>query len=117
MNKLRDFSPRAVYFCDCLQETINNCSKSSSLQDICNEIDDSDSDDKMIYCVRCGDGKQDVVFSCGNHLMMGTIELHGNNVTLSKFSTGYYCLSCIKKYLQEKYYKFNCQIFNRTILG
>ena len=112
MNKLRDFFPGKVYFCDCLQETINNCSKSSSLQDICNEINDTDG--KMIYCVKCGDGKQDVVFSCGNHLIMGTfaVELHGNNVTLIENSTVHYCFSCIKKYLQEKYYKFNCLIFN-----
>ena len=112
MNKLRDFSPRAVYFCDCLQETINNCSKYSSLQDICNEINDSDG--KTIYCVKCGDEKQDVVFSCRNHLLMETlaVQFNGNNVTLIESTTRHYCLSCIKKYLQEKYYKFNCLIFN-----
>ena len=106
MNKLRDFFPKMVYFCNCLQETINNCSKSFCLQDICDEINMTDG--KMIYCVRCGDEKQDVVFSCGNHLTMGTFAVNGNNVTL-----GHNCLSCIKKYLQEKYYKFNCQIFNQ----
>ena len=113
MNKLRDFFPRTVYFCDCLQEIIDNCSKSCSLQDICNEINMTDG--KMIYCVRCGDEKQDVVFSCGNHLIMGTfaVELNGNNVTIIESLTGHYCLSCVKKYLIEKYYKFNCQIFNQ----
>ena len=112
MNKLRDFFPRAVYFCDCLQETIDNCLKCFCLQDIFNEINKTDG--KMIYCVRCGDEKQDVVFSCGNHLIMGTfaVDLHVNKVTLIKSTARHYCLSCIKKYLKEKYYKFNCQIFN-----
>ena len=113
MKTLRDFFPRTVYFCDCLQEIIDNCSKSSCLQEICEEINKIDG--KMIYCVRCGDEKQDVVFSCGNHLIMGTfaVELNGNNVSLIESTTGHYCLSCIKTYLQEKYYKFNCQIFNQ----
>ena len=112
MNKLIDFFPEKVYFCDCLQKNIDNCSKPCSLRDICIEINDNDG--SKIFCVKCGDEKQDVVFSCGKHLTMGTfaVELHGNNVTLIENSTGHYCLSCIKKYLQEKYYKFNCIIFN-----
>ena len=112
MNKLRDFFPKAVYFCDCLQENIDNCLKPCSLQDICNEINKSD--DTLIYCVRCGDEKQDIVFSCCNHMVMGTytVALNRKNVTVIENTTGHYCLSCIKKYLVEKYYTFNCQIFH-----
>ena len=113
MNNLRNFFPRSVYFCGCLQTNIDNCLKPCSLQDICNEISQSDSD-TMIYCVKCGEEKLDVVFSCYEHLTMDffTVELHSNNLTVIEPSKRKHCLSCIKKFLEEKYYKYNCANFS-----
>ena len=111
MNKLIAFFPEVVYYCDCLQEIIEKCEKPSSLQDICNKIDNVDGD--TIYCSKCGDDKKDVVFSCTKHLTMGTfaVEVHRNNVVTIEAKTRHYCLSCVKKYLQEKYQLFNYEIF------
>ena len=114
MINLRDFFPRGVYFCECLQTNIDNCLKPCSLQDICDKINETDSN-TIIYCVKCGDEKLDVVFSCYEHLTMDffTMELHSNKITLIESSTRH-CLSCIKKFLEKKYYKFNYENFRLT---
>ena len=111
MNKIKAFFPEVVYYCDCLQEIIEKCEKPSLLQDICNKIDNLDGD--TIYCCKCGDDKKDVVFSCTKHLTMGTfaVEIHNNNVVTIETKTRYYCLSCVKKFLQEKYQIFKYEIF------
>ena len=114
MNKLIAFFPEVVYYCDCLQKVIEKCKRPSSLQDTCNEINDSDGE--MIYCVKCGDDKKDVVFSCTKHLTMGTfaVEIHNNKVAVIQTETRQYCLSCVKTYLQEKYQIFNYEIFKNS---
>ena len=114
MNKLIAFFPEVVYYCDCLQEIIDEkCEKPSSLQDICNKIDNVKGD--TIYCAKCGDDKKDVVFSCTKHLTMETfaVEIHNNNVVVIETGARNYCLSCVKKYLREKYQMFNYEIFNK----
>ena len=112
MNKLIAFFPEVVYYCDCLQEIIDGCEKPSSLLDIYNKIDIKGD---TIYCTKCGDDKKDVVFSCTKHLTMETfvVEIHNNNVVVIETGARNYCLSCVKKYLREKYQMFNYEIFNK----
>ena len=115
MSKFIAFFPEVVYYCDCLQEIINEkCEKPSSLQDICNKIDNVDGE--TIYCVKCGDDKKDVVFSCVKHLTVETfaVEIHQNNLVKIEMKTRHYCLACVKKYLEEKYQLFNYKIFFKT---
>ena len=114
MNKLIAFFPEKVYYCDCLQEVIEKCEKPSSLQDISNKIDKCDG--QTIYCTKCNDDKKDVVFSCLKHMTYGTlaVELHKNNVVLIETDARHYCLRCVKKYLQEKYYLFKYEIFKTS---
>ena len=113
MNELSNFFPETVYFCDCLHEIIEKCKKPCSLQDLCNQINNGDTDDEIIYCVKCNK-KQNVVFSCTNHMTMGTflIQYTSNNSTAMEIKDRHFCLLCIKKYLREKYYKFNCRKVN-----
>ena len=112
MNKIIAFFPEVVYYCDCLQEIIDECEKPSSLQDIYNKIDIKGD---TIYCTKCGDDKKDVVFSCTKHLTMETfaVEIHNNNVVVIETGARNYCLSCVKKYLREKYQIINYEIFNK----
>ena len=78
--KLSNFHPKTVYFCNCLTMVMEKCEKGCSLQDLCNEINNNDTGN-VIYCSRCGDRKENVIFSCIHHLpliilyRMLTIEL------------------------------------------
>ena len=84
MKNLSNFFPETVYFCDCLQMVIEKCKKPCSLQDLCNEINNNDSDGEIIYCAKCGNEKKDVVFSCTNHMTMGTffVQYTADNATV-----------------------------------
>ena len=83
------------------------------MADICNKIDNNKGE---IYCVLCGDDKQDVAFSCTEHLTMETlaVEIHNDNVVVIETETRNNCLSCIKKNLRKKYQNFNYEIFNKN---
>ena len=82
--------------------------KKASLQDLCNEINNNDTGDGIIYCSKCGDGKQDVVLSCSNHFAMGTfvIQYVENDSVAMVAKDKLFCLSCIKRYLRKNYDKF-----------
>ena len=103
---LSNIYPETVYFCDCLKVTIVEKCKGCSLQDLVNQINNSGS--SIIYCSRCGDGKQDVVLSCANHLAMGTytVQYNANDSALMVTTDKSYCLNCIKGYLRRNYAKF-----------
>ena len=105
---LKNFYPKTVYFCNCLKMVMEKCKKGCSLQDLCNEINNNDTGDSIIYCSKCGDGKQDVVLSCGNHLAMGTyiIQYVENDSVAIAVTDELFCLSCIKRYLHRHYGKF-----------
>ena len=103
---LSNFYPETVYFCDCLTLVIEKCKKGCSLQDLCNEINNNDIGD-TIYCSKCGDGKQNVVFSCGNHLVMVSYATqNGNDRVVVITNDKHFCFSCIKSYLRRHYGKF-----------
>ena len=104
---LSNFYPKTVYFCNCLQMIIEKCKKGCSLQDLCNKINNNDTGD-ITYCSKCGDGKQDVVLTCGNHLAMGNflIQYVENDSVVMVAEDKLFCLSCIKRYLRKNYDKF-----------
>ena len=108
MTTLSNFYPKTVYFCDCLKMVIDECEKGSSLQDFCNEINDKNSTGNCIYSVKCGNNKQDNVFSCLNHIPMGTFNIQhmANSVRQLETLNESFCLICIKKYLRLKYNNF-----------
>ena len=108
MINLSNFYPKTVYFCNCLKMVIEKCEKGCSLQDLCNQINDYDTGDNIIYCAKCGDDKQNVVLSCCSHIPMGTfvIQYTANDAAAMKIEDGLFCLTCIKRYLRKNYYKF-----------
>ena len=105
---LSNFYPKTVYFCNCLKMVMEKCKKGCSLQDLCNEINNNNTGDSTIYCSKCGDGKQHVIFSCSNHLAMGTfvIQYVENDSTLMVAKDKHFCMNCIKRYLRQNYHKF-----------
>ena len=105
MKDLNNFYPETVYFCDCLKMVIAECEKGSSLQDFCNEINDKQTIGNCIYSVRCGVKKQDNVFSCLNHIPMGSFQIQYTKNDVRKLETinESFCLICIKKYLRQNY--------------
>ena len=107
MITLSNFYPQTVYFCDCLKMVMEKCKKVCSLQDLCNEINDDDTGDNIIYCAKCGDGKQDVVLSCCDHIPMGTytVQYISNNAMVMSAQEKHFCLRCIKSYLRKNYHK------------
>ena len=108
MTNLSNVYPKTVYFCNCLKMVMEKCKKGCSLQDLCNEINNNDTGDNIIYCSKCGDDKQDVIFSCTNHLAMGTfvIQYVENDAITMQMKDKLFCLSCIKRYLRKNYDKF-----------
>ena len=104
-----NFYPKTVYFCNCLTMVIEKCKKGSSLQNLCDEINKNDTDDVTIYCSKCGDAKQDVVFSCGNHMQARVIQIVEADVTLH-VTEKHFCLNCIKRYLRDHYSKFSSKV-------
>ena len=105
MKNLSNFYPKTVYFCDCLKLVIGECEKGSSLQDFCNEINNKQTTGNCIYSVKCGDKKQDNVFSCLDHIPMGSFHIQyiANDVRKLETINESFCLICIKKYLRQNY--------------
>ena len=68
----KNFFPKRVYHCSCLHSIIVSCLQDGiySLGDICHRIRQVNTGIKKIYCAKCGDDKQDVVFSCCDHMAM-----------------------------------------------
>ena len=107
--KYKKFFPQKVYWCACLARVITSCLANEiySLVDICIKVNHTIRE--KIYCVKCGENRQNAIFSCGDDMPMvifavetsqstGTISLHDETKT--------YCPICVKKYLQQNYYLF-----------
>ena len=111
--KLSEIFPEKVYRCNCLIEVIQSClaKETCSLKDICLEIEKNVTE--KIYCVFCGENKKNVALSCRQHMAMTVlvVEIRDNTViTLADE----HCLSCLKKYLEEKYYVYAYEIFKKN---
>ena len=89
-----------------------------SLGDICYQIKQVNTTIKKIYCAKCGDNKQDVVFSCCDHMAMVifSIKTKSDDKTTASIycndETKNYCITCVKKYLQAMYYRYQHTIFD-----
>ena len=113
--KYKYFFPQKVYRCACLGRVIASClvDEIYSLADICKKVDETNCE--KIYCVRCGENKQNAIFSCGDHMAMIIFAVETYNTQSSDQTTGTisfrdetktYCRICVRKYLQEMYYRF-----------
>ena len=97
--------PNKVYHCPCVSLEIKLCLVNGhySLKDICKKLNQS-KEHRKIYCCKCGDGLQNVVFSCINHmqLVIFSIKQDGSYFQLDE-KTKNSCKYCIRKYLQAAY--------------
>ena len=105
----KKFFPKKVYRCDCLVRVITSClaDKIYSLGDICLKVNQTIG--KQIYCVKCGKNRQNVIFSCTDHMPMVIfgVKTSQSTPTISLCDeTKTYCRICVKKYLQKMYYLF-----------
>ena len=109
MNK--DFFPKKVYHCSCLNSVIISCLLDGiySLTDICKEITQFQTASEKIYCSKCGDKKEDVIFSCTQHMAIVILSVKMYepeklpdeatdhcNIKLSDVTKSY-CSKCVKK--------------------
>ena len=110
--KYKNFFPQRVYHCSCLHSIIISCLVDGiySLGDICHQIRQVNTAIKKIYCAKCGDDKQDVIFSCCDHMSMIIFSVKSSDKTTASIycndETKNYCIKCVKKYLQTMYYRY-----------
>ena len=97
--------PNKVYHCPCVSLEIKLClvNGNYSLKDICKYLN-KNIDNRKIYCSKCGDDLQDVVFSCVEHmhLVIFSVKKHGCYVELDEQDKSS-CKICLKKYLKMAY--------------
>ena len=98
--------PNKVYHCPCVNLEIKLCLVNGhySLKDICKKLNEKKGDRK-IYCSKCGDDLQDVIFSCTEHMnlvIFSTKEVDGYFELDEKVKES--CKYCLKKYLKEAYH-------------
>ena len=117
--KYKKFFPEKVYRCNCLAGVIACCLSNEiySLVDICFKVNKTIR--KKIYCAKCGKDRQNVIFSCTDHMPMVIFAVQTSQSTenveqaldiYSELSlsdeTKNYCPICVKKYLQEMFFLF-----------
>ena len=69
--KYEYFFPKKVYRCACLGKVITSCFQHGiyALSDIIDEIKESEcTQTKKIFCVKCGQHNENVVFTCADHM-------------------------------------------------
>ena len=111
--KYKKLFPQKVYRCACLDRVITSClvNEIYSLMDICIKVNQTIRE--KIFCVKCGENRENVIFSCGDHMPMiifgvETSKSCAGQTTISfRDETKTYCPICVKKYLQEMYYLFD----------
>ena len=98
--------PNKVYHCPCVKLEIKLCLVNGqySLKDIIKKLNEK-IDALKIYCSKCGDDLQDVIFSCTQHMQLVIVSIKEEN--------GYFeldekvkdsCKYCLKKYLKVAYH-------------
>ena len=93
--------PDKVYYCPCLKIDVMMCLVNGdySLNDIINRLLKSKAN-KLFYCTKCGDNKQNVIFSCVNHMKLKTFLVGDGHLTEEHRNN---CVRCLKKYLRTAY--------------
>ena len=113
--KYEYFFPKKVYRCACLGKVISSCFQHGiyALSDIIDEIKETEYTETKIFCVKCGQHDENVVFSCADHMSVLVIvamrykctELpNETNITVSGQT---YSRGCIRKCLREMYYYYH----------
>lgn len=94
--------PDKVYYCPCLKVVIMTCLVNGNylLNDIINEIKKKSKVNKLFYCTKCGCNKQNVIFSCVDHMKLKTFLVGDDHLTEEHRNS---CPRCIKKYLKTAY--------------
>ena len=94
--------PNKVYHCPCVSLEIKLCLVNGhySVKDIFKKLNQS-IDDKKIYSCKCGDGLQNVIFSCVDHMKLIILSCNndGTFVELTQKDKNS-CKICMKRYLQ-----------------
>ena len=94
--------PNKIYHCPCASLQIKLCLVNGyySLKDICKKLNQIEFDRK-IYCTKCGDDMNDVIFSCTQHmsLIVFSIKQTSCYIELNEEAKNS-CRQCIRKYLQ-----------------
>ena len=98
--------PNKVYHCPCVSFEIKLClvNGNYSLKDICEKLNQTENG--KLYCCKCGDGLQDIIFSCINHmqLVVFSVKLQDDDSYFEiEQKTKNSCKYCIRKYLQAAY--------------
>ena len=75
-----------------------------SLKDICKTLNQK-IDERKIYCSKCGDDLQDVIFSCTEHMHLVIFSIKKDNgyIELTE-EIKKSCKYCLKKYLKTAYH-------------
>ena len=75
-----------------------------SLKDICKTLNQK-VDDRKIYCSKCADDLQDVIFSCTEHMHLVIFSIKEDNgyIELTE-EVKKSCKYCLKKYLKAAYH-------------
>ena len=87
--------PKTVYHCSCVALEIKLClvNGNYSLKDIVKKLNKKASYRK-IYCSKCGDNLENVIFSCRKHMHL---------ISICELKDKGRCLRCIKRYLKTAY--------------
>ena len=98
--------PNKVYHCPCVNLEIKLCLVNGqySLKDIVKKLNEK-IDDRKIYCSKCGDDLQGVIFSCTEHMnlvIFSTKEVDGYIELDEQLKNS--CKYCLKKYLKVAYH-------------
>ena len=93
--------PNKVYYCPCLKIDVMMCLVNGdySLKDITTRLLQSKAK-KLFYCTRCGDDRQNVIFSCTDHMKLKTFLVGDGHLSDAHRNN---CRNCLKKYLRTAY--------------
>ena len=87
--------PKKVYHCPCASLLIKLCLVNGhySFRDICKYVTQK-LNGNNVYCCKCGDHLENVVFSCKKHMCL-----------MNQFDYDHRCYICLRRYLRMAY---NC---------
>ena len=118
--KFRKFFPQKVYRCSCLERVIASCLLNDiySFIDICVKVNQTSRE--KIFCTKCSENKQDVIFTCSDHIPMVILAVEieqtsdGETSYYFRDETKTYCPICVKKCLERMYYYFEHVNFQKN---
>ena len=119
-SSFKKFFPQKVYRCSCLEHVIASCllDEIYSFTDICVKVNQTVKE--KIFCTKCGENKQDVIFTCTGHipLIILAVEMSqsidGQTTYYFRDDTKTYCRICVKLCLRRMYYYFEHVNFQKN---